>query len=67
MVKLARERVEKGEIGEIVNVNAEYLQDWLIDEIGGGSQTTTKLGPVWRTDPGKLRYLKPCGRYWHPH
>lgn len=52
MVKLARELVEKGEIGEIVNVNVEYLQDWLIDEIGGGSQTTTKLS-VWRTDPEK--------------
>ena len=52
MVKLARELIEKGEIGEIVNVNAEYLQEWLIDEIGGGAQTTTKLS-VWRTDPEK--------------
>ena len=52
MVKLARELIEKGEIGEIVNVNAEYLQEWLIDEIGGGAETTTKLS-VWRTDPEK--------------
>lgn len=52
MVKLAKELVEKGEIGDIVNVNAEYLQDWLIDEIGGGDQTTTKMS-VWRTDPEK--------------
>lgn len=52
MVKLAKELVEKGEIGEIINVNAEYLQDWLIDEIGGGSQSTTKLS-VWRTNPKK--------------
>lgn len=52
MVKLAKELVAKGEIGEIINVNAEYLQDWLIDEIGGGNQTTTKLS-VWRTDPEK--------------
>lgn len=52
MVKLAKEIVEKGEIGDIVNVNAEYLQEWLIDEIGGGAQTTTKLS-VWRTDPEK--------------
>lgn len=52
MVKLAKEMVEKGEIGEIINVNAEYLQDWLIDEIGGGNQTTTKLS-VWRTNPEK--------------
>lgn len=52
MVKLAKELVEAGEIGSIVNVNAEYLQDWLIDEIGGGNQTTTKMS-VWRTDPEK--------------
>lgn len=50
MVKLAKEMIQKGEIGDIVNVNAEYLQDWLIDEIGAGNQTTTKLS-VWRTDP----------------
>ncbi len=52
MVKFAKELVEKGEIGAIVNVNAEYLQDWLIDEIGAGNQTTTKMS-VWRTDPKK--------------
>lgn len=52
MVKLAKEMVEKGEIGNIININAEYLQDWLIDEVGGGNQTTTKLS-VWRTDPAK--------------
>ena len=52
MVKLARELVAAGEIGNIVNINAEYLQDWLIDEIGGGNQTTTKMS-VWRTDPAK--------------
>ena len=52
MVKQAKELVEKGEIGEIINVNAEYLQDWLIDKIGGGSQSTTKLS-VWRTNPKK--------------
>lgn len=37
MVKLAKEMVESGKIGKIVNVNAEYLQDWLIDEIGAGN------------------------------
>ena len=52
MVKLAKKLIEEGEIGEIVNVNAEYLQDWLIDEIGGGDQSTTKLS-VWCTDPAK--------------
>lgn len=52
MVKLAKKLVSEGAIGDIVNVNAEYLQDWLIDEIGGGDQTTTKMS-VWRTDPEK--------------
>lgn len=50
MVKLARELVQKGEIGNLVNVNAQYLQEWLIDEIGGGNQTTAKLSG-WRADP----------------
>lgn len=52
MVKLAKKLVSEGAIGDIVNVNAEYLQDWLIDEIGGGDQTTTKMS-IWRTDPEK--------------
>ena len=52
MVKLAKELVAAGENGKVVNVNAEYLQDWLIDEIGGGNQTTAKMS-VWRTDPAK--------------
>lgn len=52
MVKLARDMVREGKIGRVVNVNAEYLQDWLIDEIGAGNQTTTKMS-VWRTDPKK--------------
>jgi len=52
MVKLAKKFVEDGEIGEIVNVSAEYLQDWLIDQVGGEKQSETKLS-VWRTDPKK--------------
>ncbi len=52
MVKLAKELVENGEIGEVVNVNAEYLQDWLIDEVGNNDSSTVKLS-VWRTDPAK--------------
>lgn len=52
MVKLAKKFVEDGEIGEIVNVSAEYLQDWLIGQVGGEKQSETKLS-VWRTDPKK--------------
>ena len=52
MVKQARELVRKGAIGEVVNVNAEYLQEWLVDDIGAGDQTMNKLS-VWRKDPAK--------------
>lgn len=50
MVKEARELVQSGKIGEIINVNAEYLQEWLIDDIGSGEQNMNKLS-VWRKDP----------------
>lgn len=50
MVKEARERILAGEIGEVIDVNAEYLQEWLIDDVGAGDQTMNKLS-VWRKDP----------------
>jgi predicted dehydrogenase len=50
MVKFAKQLVQQGEIGDIINVNGEYLQEWLIDEIGGGEQNTVKLSG-WRTSP----------------
>lgn len=49
MVKEAKALVENGTIGEVINVNAEYLQEWLIDDIGAGDQTMNKLS-VWRKD-----------------
>lgn len=52
MVKLAKELVAAGEIGEVVNVNCEYLQEWLIDELGHSDSATTKMS-VWRSDPEK--------------
>lgn len=50
MVKEAKELVEQGLIGDIINVNAEYLQEWLIDDIGAGDDSMNKLS-VWRKDP----------------
>ena len=50
MVKEARELVRQGYIGEIINVNAEYLQEYLVDDIGKGAQTMLKLSS-WRKDP----------------
>ena len=58
MVKEAKELVENGTIGDIINVNAEYLQEWLIDDIGAGDQTMNKLS-VWRKDP-KLAGISNC-------
>lgn len=49
MVKFAKELISKGEIGEVTNVNCEYLQDWLIDEVGKTESSTSKMS-VWRMD-----------------
>jgi predicted dehydrogenase len=47
VVKHAREMIRKGEIGDIIYVNGEYPQDWLItpQEKEGSKQA------AWRTDP----------------
>lgn len=49
MVKVMRDMIRNGKIGNIVAVNAEYAQDWLL------GQLTNKDGKagmsVWRTDP----------------
>ena len=49
MVKYAKELIEKGEIGEVLTVSGQYLQEWLIDELGDSSDTA-KLS-IWRFDP----------------
>lgn len=50
MVKVAREMIQKGDIGKIVSVNVEYAQDWLIDSLDPNNQKATSLS-VWRSDP----------------
>lgn len=50
MVKVAREMIQKGELGKIVSVNVEYAQDWLIDSLDPNNQKATSLS-VWRSDP----------------
>lgn len=49
MVKFARQLVREGQIGQIINVSAEYPQEWLIDLLGEASSTTKLSG--WRSDP----------------
>jgi predicted dehydrogenase len=50
MVKVAKEMVEKGLIGDIVSVNVEYIQDWLTSSLDPKNQKATTLS-VWRADP----------------
>lgn len=50
MVKLAREIVQAGEIGEIINVNCEYLQEWMIDAASQQGDIETNIA-VWRSNP----------------
>ncbi len=50
MVKVAKELIAKGEIGNVINVNGEYAQEWLIDEVGKDQSDTANLS-VWRKDP----------------
>lgn len=50
MVKVMREMIAEGKIGQIAAVNAEYVQEWLIDELGTPDEGTAKLS-VWRTNP----------------
>ena len=48
MVKEARELVKQGVIGDVINVNAEYLQEYLVDDIGKGDQKMVKLSKTTR-------------------
>lgn len=49
MTKVIKEMIAEGKIGEIAAINAEYVQDWLLDELSP-SNAETNLS-VWRKDP----------------
>jgi predicted dehydrogenase len=49
MAKVARELVLSGKLGDIISIHGQYLQEWLIDELGEKS-STAKLS-AWRMDP----------------
>lgn len=57
MVKQARQMIEDGVIGKVIDVKGEYLQEWLIDEVGEG-ESTAKLS-VWRMNP-KMSGISNC-------
>ena len=50
MAKVMREMVEDGKIGKVINVNAEYPQEWLLDDLHPVPGQELKLS-VWRKDP----------------
>ena len=50
MVKEARALIRKGVIGEVIDVNAEYLQEYLVDDVTAEGDTMVKLSS-WRKDP----------------
>ena len=50
MVKQAREMIADGVIGELIDVKAEYLQNWLMDEVSEGKDVSGK-SPIWRLNP----------------
>ena len=47
MIRQAREMVEKGVLGDIRLVHAEYPQDWLTEKV----EDTGAKQALWRTDP----------------
>ena len=50
MVHEARELVRSGAIGELINVNCEYFQEYLVDDIGNQDTEMLQLSS-WRKDP----------------
>ncbi len=58
MVKEARELILSGKIGKVINVNAEYLQEYLVDDIGDTEDKMVKLSS-WRKDP-KVAGISNC-------
>ncbi len=49
MVKEARARVQRGDLGRILKIVAEYPQGWLASDIEKGGQKQA----AWRTDPNQ--------------
>jgi len=50
MTKVMKQMVNNNEIGDVISVNAEYAQEWLLDELDLTNSMTSKLS-AWRMDP----------------
>ena len=51
-VKVAKERIEKKELGELLGANVSYLQDWLLKAADPETSEEEKKA-IWRLDPKK--------------
>lgn len=50
MARVIKEMIENGDIGEVINVNAEYIQGWLLDDVTNAEEADHSLS-LWRKDP----------------
>ena len=50
MAKVMKEMISEGKIGKIISVNAEYPQEWLLDDLHPQDNAELKLS-VWRKNP----------------
>ena len=51
MVKQAKQIVKEGVIGDVVDVKAEYLQDWLSGQLDDSPEAGQQRLSVWRMNP----------------
>ena len=58
LAKVMREMVQEGKIGKVINVNAEYPQEWLLDDLHPVPGQELKLS-VWRKEP-KVAGISNC-------
>ncbi len=53
MSRVIKEMIAEGKIGNIIAVNAEYAQDWLLGELSSADSGGDRNLSIWRTDPSK--------------
>lgn len=58
MSKVIREMIRGGKIGEIISINAEYAQDWLLNDLTPKEGEDLNLS-VWRKNP-KVSGISNC-------
>ena len=52
MIRQAREMIERGDIGEITYINAEYPQEWLANALAQEGKEES-ANAMWRLDPAR--------------